>query len=340
MTEYRERRAGTNDEPHPAAGPMGSTMHRRVLSTWRRRATVAVSAAAAAGILASAVAGPFDGGPDPADRVSMRLALQRSALSPGATTLMALVFTVEPGWHIYWRNPGDTGMPITIRSITTPPGVEIGEIIWPTPERYVHTGLADYIYTGETALIVELMAAPDAPPGAGSIHVEADWLVCKDACFPGAGAVDLDVNILPVGQAPTWNQRDSDLFLSTFERMPLPTSVAREKGVTADWDGLTLVLSAPDADALTWFPMDPYDAPPGDPVRDGAAAGPTLRVGYDDRARGFGLFTGVLVVHADGRTRAYTIETDGPGGATPHGHDRTSRQSTHPEHQESGQHPE
>lgn len=301
------------------AGPVGRRWGIIVPMGCRRTIGGVLTALSLASAPAALAAGPFDRQPDPAELVSMRLTLQESALTPGATTMLAVVFDIEPGWHLYWKNPGDTGMPIALRSIETPPGVEVEKVFWPAPERYAHTGLVDYIYEDQAVLLLRLRTSPAAKPDQGEIRVRAEWLVCREACLPGSGSADMPVRILPVGGVPKWNRADSRVFESALARLPMPPEVDPKAGVAAAWDGHTLVLTAKGADRLTWFPDEPYDAPPADALRDGSGAGGTLRVAYDDRARDFTRFTGVLAVERDGRTRWYTIETTGPGGASPVG---------------------
>ena len=51
----------------------------------------------------------------------------------GGTISLALHQKIAPGWHTYWRNPGDSGE-ATELTWTTPAGFTIGAIQWPTPE--------------------------------------------------------------------------------------------------------------------------------------------------------------------------------------------------------------
>jgi thiol:disulfide interchange protein DsbD len=53
---------------------------------------------------ASAHADPGDG-----IHVQAQLVADHTAIAPGGTIHLALVQTIAPGWHTYWRNPGDSG---------------------------------------------------------------------------------------------------------------------------------------------------------------------------------------------------------------------------------------
>ena len=43
---------------------------------------------------------------------------------------VGVLLEVEPGWHVYWMNPGDSGAPTTV-SLTLPPGFTAGPVRFP-----------------------------------------------------------------------------------------------------------------------------------------------------------------------------------------------------------------
>lgn len=92
-----------------------------------------------------------------------------------------VTFTIPPHWHIYWQNPGDSGIPTTL-AWTLPDGLTAGDIAWPLPERLDMQGLVNYGYSNAVTLPVTLM--PSRDDVAGEVHVKANWLVCKDICIP------------------------------------------------------------------------------------------------------------------------------------------------------------
>lgn len=103
--------------------------------------------------------------------------------SDKASAWAAVEFTITDGWHIYWQNPGDSGIPTTLRWESLPQGVTAGPIHWPVPERAGMGGLVNYGYAHKVILPVPLSAtSPDAFKG--TLTVKADWLVCKDTCIP------------------------------------------------------------------------------------------------------------------------------------------------------------
>ena len=60
---------------------------------------------------------------------------------------------LDEHWHVYWRNPGDAGLPPRI-NWKLPDGFTAGEIMWPTPEVIVTEPLVSYGYHGDVLLPV------------------------------------------------------------------------------------------------------------------------------------------------------------------------------------------
>ena len=107
--------------------------------------------------------------------------------APGTDTWVGVRFKVEPGWHIYWRNPGESGAPPML--LWTPPaGVTVGDIEWPMPERIPYGPLVNYGYHGDVVLPVRIKATkvPTDP-----ILLSATWMVCRDVCVQAKGRVAL-----------------------------------------------------------------------------------------------------------------------------------------------------
>lgn len=86
---------------------------------------------------------------------SVALVAEQATAARGATTWVGLRFRLEPNWHIYWQNPGDSGYPPSI-AWELPGGVSAGDIRWPTPERLPVGPLTNFGSTGEVALAVPI----------------------------------------------------------------------------------------------------------------------------------------------------------------------------------------
>ncbi len=127
-------------------------------------------------------------------KVHARLVAEDKAIAPGGTITVALEEKIAPGWHTYWKNPGDAGAPTDIQW-NLPAGWKAGVIQWPRPKRLPVGPLMDYGYEGTPWLLTTLIAPADAK-GLVTISAHASWLVCQQICVPEDATLTL---ALPVG---------------------------------------------------------------------------------------------------------------------------------------------
>lgn len=133
--------------------------------------------------------------PSPAsDHADLRFITEHSAIAAGGTTTIGLHIELEKGWHVYWRNPGDSGIPVRLRWLSEPV-FEAGEIAWPYPTTFKEGHLVTYGYKDETLLMIPITI----PSGtrAGTILAEAriEYLVCKEICLPGFENHTVRINV-------------------------------------------------------------------------------------------------------------------------------------------------
>ncbi|MDE2517041.1 MAG: thioredoxin family protein [Rhodospirillales bacterium] len=134
------------------------------------------------------------------DRVS--LISDTDHVAPGVPFHIGLHFHLAPGWHTYWRNPGDAGVAADIK-LTLPPGAKAGPIAWPTPARIAEGPVMTYAYIGAPLLMQRI--TPGAAGQGMTVAAHADWLVCKDICVPESGDFTLTLQAgtpAPSAQAP------------------------------------------------------------------------------------------------------------------------------------------
>ncbi len=103
----------------------------------------------------------------------------------------ALHFKLEPGWHIYWKNAGDSGEPPHIQW-TLPKGITATPLQFPAPKRLPLGPLMDFGYEDEVLFPFHLaVGEPIKSAGPYTLHAKVDWLVCREVCIPGKA--DLEV---------------------------------------------------------------------------------------------------------------------------------------------------
>src|SRR3989440_1234575 len=104
--------------------------------------------------------------------VEAELVAERASVQPGKPALVGLKLRMEPQWHTYWKNPGDSGLPTRLQW-TLPPGWKAGEIQWPYPKPLPVGPLMNYGYEDEVVLLAELTPPADAT-GTALIKAKAD----------------------------------------------------------------------------------------------------------------------------------------------------------------------
>ncbi|MDE1169627.1 MAG: protein-disulfide reductase DsbD family protein [Verrucomicrobium sp.] len=139
---------------------------------------------------------------------------------------VALRLTTTPGWHTYWRNPGDAGLATSIEW-KLPSGWSAGPIEWPVPQLISLPPLMSYGYEGEAWLLTEVKAS-----GPGALHATVRWLECSaDTCIPASADFTL---ALPAAAAPGKDPR----IAAARAALPQP------------WPGTAAVKAEGDADVV------------------------------------------------------------------------------------------
>jgi DsbC/DsbD-like thiol-disulfide interchange protein/cytochrome c biogenesis protein CcdA len=113
---------------------------------------------------------------------------------PGGTVDLAIVMHPAPGWHGYWLNPGDAGLPMQL-DWTLPKGFAVGPLRYPVPSQLKIAGLMNYVYESDYAVLTQLKVPADAK-GTIPIRADAHWLACTDRiCVPESGQLSLDLTV-------------------------------------------------------------------------------------------------------------------------------------------------
>lgn len=123
--------------------------------------------------------------------IRVEMIAEKTQLSPGESALIGIHFIPDENWHIYWQNPGDTGLAPTI-DWKLPEGFNISELQWPHPHSIPVAHLINYGYHG-AAVIYATINAPENhnPKQSVSIGADLSWLVCEEACVPGDSSLTL-----------------------------------------------------------------------------------------------------------------------------------------------------
>ena len=104
---------------------------------------------------------------DPSPHSEAALVTDTASVRPGGTLDVALRLRLDAGWHAYWLNPGDSGLPVRV-AWTLPEGAAAGPLRFPAPSLYTLAGLTSFAHEGEAFFFTRAPAASaclaSAPP--------------------------------------------------------------------------------------------------------------------------------------------------------------------------------
>jgi thiol:disulfide interchange protein DsbD len=113
-------------------------------------------------------------------------------VAPGEAFCVAVVFEIEPKWHIYWKNPGAGAMAPRV-TLEAPPGFEVGQPLWPRPSVVDSPLGPEYSYFEEVALFIPVTAPDRLVDGSVTLRADVDWAVCSNVCRLGSARQDIVV---------------------------------------------------------------------------------------------------------------------------------------------------
>lgn len=138
------------------------------------------------------------------------------SIQPGKAFWVALKITMIPGWHVYWDNPGESGL-ATEMKWDLPAGFIASPIKWLPPQRFEVDGITTFGYANEAYHLIEITPPSDLPEGPITLKGETTWLACKDSCIPGSSEVSLTIQ---VSKDPVEYNDHKALFEELLEEIP------------------------------------------------------------------------------------------------------------------------
>ncbi|MBI3616718.1 MAG: thioredoxin family protein [Candidatus Omnitrophica bacterium] len=125
------------------------------------------------------------------------------AVVAGEPFAAAVRMKTDPGWHVYWKNSGDSGLPVSIHW-DLPDGFRAGDIHWPVPERLEEAGLTTYGYPMGVFLIAEIAPPATLTENTVTLKARIDWLACERICVPGKADLPLNLPVSTAASPSAW----------------------------------------------------------------------------------------------------------------------------------------
>ena len=119
--------------------------------------------------------------------------IESNSMNPGDEMLVGFKFTLNPGWHTYWENPGDAGEGASIKW-NLPNDVSASEILWPGPERIPVEPLMTFGYEDEVVLLTKIFTSKDTTIPL-NLNALVSWYTCKEICIPQEAEVSIPIKL-------------------------------------------------------------------------------------------------------------------------------------------------
>ena len=181
----------------------------------------------------------------PADHATANLIVGALGTQPAQA---ALDLHLAPGWHTYWRQPGDAGVPPSF-SFEGSRNLAASEVLYPAPTRMVEDGATIFGYRDD--VVFPLRLQPQDPTRPIDLELKLAYAVCERVCIPARAEVHASLAAgtpSPAAKAALAAAlRDVPVALSNAEADKLAT-IAPAAGPVPTW-------------TLTWQPGSP---PPAD----------------------------------------------------------------------------
>lgn len=247
------------------------------------------------------------------NRVQAKLISDAETAEAGSAISIGVFFDIPERAHIYWRNPGDSGLATGVEWETSS-GIEAGELKWPVPRQFSVEGLneAYFGYTDEVLLFSRFQIPKNLADGTTfTIKANVQWLLCLDdgVCLPE----DAELEISIPAHEESRKAYEATMFAKYAPQVPTSKSKSGFRGqvLWTEETTLAVIVELPEGDkkfeSTKFFPFN------GGGWSEEVAAG---RIIFKPDYKGDAFKGGVVVLRAigDGKSEQhiYIIELKGP----------------------------
>lgn len=132
---------------------------------------------------------------DGQSHVKAELLADSKAVQAGQPFKLGVALSMDPGWHTYFKESGEAGMPTKIEW-QLPPGFQASDLQWQKPETFVDSGITTYGYKDYTVIAATITPPANLKAGESlDLKAKVKWLACKELCIPGSAEVALSLPV-------------------------------------------------------------------------------------------------------------------------------------------------
>ncbi len=176
-----------------------------------------------------------------ANHVLVQLMVLPQGLNRGEAADAGLYFKIEPGWHIYWKNAGDAGLPPHVQW-TLPQGITAGALQFPAPKRLPLGPLMDFGYEDEVLFPLKLSVPETAKPGPAVLYASVNWLVCQTSCVPGRAELEISREVYDHPVRSLTLPSDAVIFKRLIGKLPKPLPMSDKVAFRPSGEGFRLFV--------------------------------------------------------------------------------------------------
>lgn len=249
--------------------------------------------------------------------VKVELIQEEETIQPGQPFWVALHLELEKDWHVYWKNPGDAGIPLKVEWIL-PAGFEAGPLQWPFPEKFTAADMVGFGYTSEVTLLSQVTPPAQLEPSAKmDLQAKINWLVCSSlTCQPGSTTITLPLTVST--EQPHAKAQFAAIFEQARTKIPqthIEVKTIRKQGIVQLEVPQNTIVQA-DIREVEFFPEQQNIIDHSiEPIVEDASSGHANRYlvnlkGSDEIGAGSKYLKGVLVLHKqNGAQEAFDIDS-------------------------------
>ncbi len=172
------------------------------------------------------------------DQPDIEVFSDKEAVAPGEDVKVMVHFRLKPGWHIYWKNPGDSGLPTRV-SLKEQDGVLASEVRYAVPEEFRQPGdILGYGYEEEASFLLPFSISENVKTGDSlELKLSLSWLNCSaTVCVPGRTERSLSLAVAKESR----KSEQQEEFQSLLKSFPSDSEPDLVKFAEGNWVHLTV----------------------------------------------------------------------------------------------------
>ena len=157
------------------------------------------------------------------DQLKDLVKMNATILQASGKKYLAVTLKVANGWHIYWKNPGDAGLPPRFSWIKYGLNIPMTALEWPAPKKYVEKGdILSFGYSDTTHFFFRFSKQAQKGFPRSKITLQGKWLVCSHICIPDKESLTLTFNedLTQVTPSPRHYSTSQTDLLKALQKLP------------------------------------------------------------------------------------------------------------------------